>query len=64
MSLRPAGAMTLNNQQPALKRGTGITVRHESLQVEWDLDKPHPTQGLSPRQQRRAAATNLMAEYN
>ena len=62
MSLRPAGAMTLNNQQPALNRGTSITVRHESLQVEWDPDKPHPTQGLSPRQH-HSPATNHLAGY-
>jgi hypothetical protein len=31
--------------------------------VDADLDKPHPTRGLSLRQRGHAAATNLMAGY-
>jgi hypothetical protein len=31
--------------------------------VEWDLDKPHPTRGLSLRQQ-TTTATNVLSRYN
>ena len=38
--------MLLHDQQTALERGAGTTMRHENLRVTVTFDKPHPHSGL------------------
>lgn len=60
---RPAGLMPAHHQQAAVKRRTGITVGHENLRREVDLDKPHPTRGFSSHQA-NTPATNVLSRYS
>ena len=52
----------LDQQQPAMKRQTGLRARHEDLQVfSVSFDNPHPTRRSSLPS--TASVTNVLAEY-
>lgn len=63
MGFGPAGLIPAHHQQAAVKRRTGITVGHENIRREVDLDKPHPTRRFYSHQA-NAPATNVMSPHS
>jgi hypothetical protein len=52
----------LDDQQPAVDGGAGVSVGHEDLRVDVDLRQVTPHSGVLPRSSRRAV-TNVLAGY-
>jgi hypothetical protein len=57
-------ADALDQQHPAVKVQTSITVGHKDLRTVGDLDITHRTRRSSSRQQPTRCVTNVLAEYN
>jgi hypothetical protein len=63
MSDRHPGLHPRDQQPPAMKRQTRITVGHEDLRTVGDLDITHRTRRSSLRQEASTRVTNVPAEY-